>query len=163
VVNVTGTRAIGTYIPALGADRAPNPVIAAVLSGQTYHGTAFVVDSWYVTAYQPLTDDAGQVIGMLYVGVKQESLPTLRQILQTTTAGEHGTVWVLGGVGDRAGTVLVSPDGTADGTSLLDAKDANGKTWMADSVAAATALDGDAQTTVHYQDPKTGPHTVQLA
>jgi methyl-accepting chemotaxis protein len=163
VVAANGSRAIGTYIPAVGANSAPSPVISSVLAGKTYQGTAFVVDSWYVTDYQPLLDPAGQVIGMLYVGVKQEALPTLRQSLQTTTAGQHGTVWVLGGTGDRAGTVLVSPDGSADGTSLLAAKDANGKAWVADAVAAATALKDDAQTTVRYTDPKTGGHTVRLA
>ncbi len=51
-----GGRAIGTYIPAINADGSPNPVIAAVLAGKTYHGRAFVVNAWYLTAYEPLSD-----------------------------------------------------------------------------------------------------------
>jgi methyl-accepting chemotaxis protein len=163
VVGATGSRAIGTYIPEKGADGTPNAVVAAVLAGKTYSGTALVVDSWYVTSYAPLFGSDGGVVGMIYVGVKQENLPALRQSLQKTSAGEHGTLWVLGGTGERAGTVLVSKDGSADGTSLLDATDADGKAYIQDIVTAATALTDGQQATVRYQDPDTGSHTVQLA
>jgi len=163
VVSATGTRAIGTYIPAVGANSAPSAVISAVLSGQTYRGTAFVVDSWYVTAYEPLTDPSGAVIGMIYVGVKQESMPTLRESVQNTAVGEHGAVTVLGATGDRAGTVLISADGSSDGTSLLDTADADGKTWVKDVVDAALALEDGAQATVRYRDADSGTHTVQVA
>ncbi|NEK94043.1 methyl-accepting chemotaxis protein [Modestobacter muralis] len=162
VVSATGSRAIGTYIPAVGADNAPNAVVSAVLAGETYRGTAFVVDSWYVTAYQPLFE-GDQVIGMIYVGVKQENLPALRESLQTTTAGEHGTVWALGGTGDRAGTVLISKDGESEGTALMDAQDADGKAYIADVVAAAVELGDGEQATVRYRDAATGTHTVQIA
>ncbi|MCZ2824782.1 MULTISPECIES: methyl-accepting chemotaxis protein [unclassified Modestobacter] len=163
VVSATGARAIGTYIPATGAGGAPSPVVSAVLSGQTYRGTALVVDSWYVTAYEPLFDAGGQVIGMLYVGVKQENLPALRESLQTTAAGANGTVWALGGTGDRAGTVLISKDGQAEGTSLLEAQDADGEPWIQEVVAAAVGLEPGEQATVRYRDPETGSHTVQVS
>ncbi|WP_249523170.1 methyl-accepting chemotaxis protein [Modestobacter marinus] len=163
VVSATGTRAIGTYIPAVGAGGAPNPVVSAVLAGQTYRGTAFVVDSWYVTAYEPLLDASGQVVGMLYVGAKQEEQPALRESLQTTAAGENGTIWALGGTGDRAGTVLISKDGTAEGTSLLEAQDADGKPWIQEIVSAAVGLAPGEQATVRYRDAETGTHTAQVA
>jgi methyl-accepting chemotaxis protein len=163
VVAATGSRAIGTYIPAVGADDAASPVIAAVLAGKTYRGTAFVVDSWYVTAYQPLFGADQQVIGMLYVGVKQENLPALRESLQTTTAGEHGQVWALGGTGDRAGKVLISKDESTEGSSLLETVDADGKTYVADVVSAAVGLAEGQQATVRYRDAATGTHTVQVA
>ncbi|MFQ1001008.1 Cache 3/Cache 2 fusion domain-containing protein [Modestobacter sp. SSW1-42] len=163
VVSATGSRAIGTYIPAVGANGTPNAVLAAVLAGETYRGTAFVVDSWYVTAYQPLFDADDQVIGMIYVGVKQENLPALRESLQTTTAGEHGTVWALGGTGDRAGTVLIGQDESTEGTTLLDAQDADGKAYIAEVVETAVGLEDGAQATVRYRDAATGTHTVQVA
>lgn len=65
-----GNRAIGTYIPAQNPDGTPNPVVASLLRGETYHGNAFVVNAWYVSAYQPVRDARGQVLGALYVGVK---------------------------------------------------------------------------------------------
>src|SRR3954447_1039472 len=163
VVSAAGSRAIGTYIPAVGADGTPNAVVSAVLAGQTYRGTAFVVDSWYATAYAPLFDAAGQVIGMTYVGVKQESLPTLRQSVQNTAVGENGAVTVLGATGDRAGTVLISKDGSTDGTNLLDTKDADGKPYVQQIVDAARELSDGAQATVRYRSADTGAHTVQVA
>ncbi|HEY6513024.1 MAG TPA: cache domain-containing protein [Burkholderiaceae bacterium] len=56
-----GERAIGT--------RVSQAVRDAVLGrGDTWLGRAFVVNDWYVSAYQPLTNPAGRRIGMLYVG-----------------------------------------------------------------------------------------------
>jgi len=56
-----GERAIGT--------RVSQAVREAVLGrGDTWLGRAFVVNDWYVSAYQPLTNTAGRRIGMLYVG-----------------------------------------------------------------------------------------------
>ena len=56
-------RAIGTYIPAANADGSPSPVIASILKGETYRGRAYVVDAWYITAYEPIKDRSGKVIG----------------------------------------------------------------------------------------------------
>ena len=62
VQTLDGQRAIGTYIPHT------SPVVQTVLQGETYVGRAFVVNAHYVTAYKPLFDAAGAVIGILYVG-----------------------------------------------------------------------------------------------
>ena len=54
-------RAIGTRVSAA--------VREAVLGrGNTWLDRAFVVSDWYVSAYQPLSNAAGQRVGMLYVG-----------------------------------------------------------------------------------------------
>jgi methyl-accepting chemotaxis protein len=158
----SGARAIGTFIPATNPDGKPNPVVAAVTSGQTYRGNAFVVDSWYVSAYTPLLGPAGDVVGMLYVGQKQENLPALRESLNGTIVGENGHIAVYGGTGDRAGTVLIGPDGTLDGENLLDAADADGDPYVQEMVAAAVALPDGEQATVHYVDPDAGRTTVRL-
>jgi len=56
-----GERAIGT--------RVSRQVRDAVLGeGQTWLARAFVVNEWYVSAYEPLLDRHGRRIGMLYVG-----------------------------------------------------------------------------------------------
>jgi signal transduction histidine kinase len=54
-------RAIGTRVSQSVRER-------VLTQGQTWLDRAFVVDDWYVSAYQPLTDAQGQRIGMLYVG-----------------------------------------------------------------------------------------------
>ena len=162
VTGATGSRAIGTYIPATNPDGTPNPVVSAVTAGQTYRGNAFVVDSWYVAAYTPLLDRAGQLVGMLYVGEKQQSIPALRESLEATRVGEHGHVEVWGGTGDRAGTVLVSPGGVRDGEALIDATDADGRPYVQEIVEAAVALEDGAQATVHFTDPEAGASTATV-
>ncbi len=66
--NVTmddGFRAVGT--------RLSRPVCDAVLDhGGTWAAPAFVVNDWYITAYEPITDPVGRVIGVLYVGLLRE-------------------------------------------------------------------------------------------
>jgi signal transduction histidine kinase len=56
-----GERAIGTRVSQAVRE-------AALGRGETWLGRAFVVNDWYVSAYQPLTNAAGRRIGMLYVG-----------------------------------------------------------------------------------------------
>jgi diguanylate cyclase (GGDEF)-like protein/PAS domain S-box-containing protein len=109
VPNADGTRAIGTYIPSRHPDGTADPVIERLLQGQVFSGCSFVVDSWYVTRYQPIWDAAGKtVIGALYVGRRQESLESLRQGIMDIVVGKTGAVTVLGGHGRQRGRVLIS-------------------------------------------------------
>jgi signal transduction histidine kinase len=48
-----------------------------LLQGKEYVGTAFVVNENYITRYDPLKDQSGQVIGILYVGARQASFQRL--------------------------------------------------------------------------------------
>lgn len=55
-------RAIGT--------RVSEEVDKAVLEeGREWVGRAFVVNDWYITAYQPIKNIKGEIIGILYVGM----------------------------------------------------------------------------------------------
>ncbi|TQN43472.1 methyl-accepting chemotaxis protein [Blastococcus colisei] len=157
-----GARAIGTYIPATNPDGTPNGVVATVMSGETFRGNAFVVDSWLVSAYAPLFGPSGDVTGVLYVGVRQENLPALRESLNGTTVGDTGHIEVYGGTGDRAGTVLISPDAVRDGENMLEATDAEGAPYVQQMVDAAVGLADGEQATVRYLDPDAGPTTVRL-
>ncbi|WP_324277342.1 methyl-accepting chemotaxis protein [Blastococcus brunescens] len=159
----SGARAIGTFIPAVNPDGTPNPVAAAVSSGQTFRGNAFVVNAWLVSAYAPLTNPAGEVIGVLYVGVKQENLPALRESLDETVVGDTGHIEVYGGTGSIAGSVLISPDGVRDGENMLAATDAEGTPYVQQMVEAAVGLADGEQATVRYLDPDAGPTTVRLS
>ncbi|SDY08595.1 methyl-accepting chemotaxis protein [Modestobacter sp. DSM 44400] len=69
VVTAEGKRNIGTYIPRSNPDGSSNPVLAAVLAGQTYTGAATVTGRPYFTAYASVQSAAGDLIGMLYVGL----------------------------------------------------------------------------------------------
>jgi len=57
----SGTRALGT--------RVSQKVRDAVLGeGKTWLDSAFVVNDWYVSGYEPVLDSFGKRVGMLYVG-----------------------------------------------------------------------------------------------
>ena len=101
VIGEDGERAVGTYIPAVDANGEPNAVLSTVLQGETYIGRAWVVNDWCLTAYKPIMDDAGSVIGILYVGMKESDLNAqLVQAIQSVNFGESGYAFVLNSKGD---------------------------------------------------------------
>lgn len=69
-----GDRAVGT--------RASSEVTDAVLKeGKRFYGQADVAGSSYQTAYMPLKDQNGNIIGMLYTGANQSILASLTKSL----------------------------------------------------------------------------------
>ncbi len=62
VRNTGGNRAIGTRVSKQVAD-------AVLDNARAWVGQAFVVNDWYLTAYEPIRDVGGKIIGMLYVGI----------------------------------------------------------------------------------------------
>ncbi len=97
-------RALGTFIPRVNPDGSPNPVVAALLRGETYRGRAYVVNAWYETAYQPVQQD-GRLVACLYVGVPLESVTGLRKAILNVRVGTHGRAFVL----DTKGNYVVPP------------------------------------------------------
>ncbi|MDP0499200.1 MAG: Cache 3/Cache 2 fusion domain-containing protein [Verrucomicrobiota bacterium JB022] len=123
VAKLDGTRAIGTYIPHT------SPVVQAVLAGDTFYGRAFVVNQHYITAYEPLKDDAGEVIGILYVGTPDAvATVSLREQFAQTRIGDSGHIFVMNAQGGNQGKLLVgAPESTeakADASPLAYASDA---------------------------------------
>jgi methyl-accepting chemotaxis protein len=163
VIGADGNRAIGTYIAAKGADGAANPVLAAVLAGKTDTGTASVVGSWYVTQYAPLTDGAGRVIGMLYVGVKQESVATLRDAIVGTAVGANGQVMTLATTGANKGMVRLARDTAQQGKSLLDRTGKDGTKYVEKALTAAATLAPGQTKALPYVDENGEPAQVRVA
>jgi len=60
-----GNRALGTRVSREVAERVLD-------NGKPWLGEAFVVRDWYLTAYDPIRDSGGRVIGMLYVGILRQ-------------------------------------------------------------------------------------------
>lgn len=144
VRKLDNTRAVGTYIPAVNPDGTPNAVVSTVLSGQTYKGRAYVVNAWYLTVYEPLRDSSGRIIGMLYAGIKQENVNSLRQAVMKIVVGKTGYVYILGGKENHKGHYIVSKDGVRDGEDIFDAKDADGRLFIQDIIKKALVLkDGE--------------------
>lgn len=62
VKNNDGKYAIGTQVSKEVYDN-------VITKGERYTGEAFVVNSWYISAYQPIKDVENQTLGILYVGL----------------------------------------------------------------------------------------------
>ncbi len=74
-------------VRALGT-RVSKEVRAAVLDeGRTWLDRAFVVNDWYISAYEPLIDSFGARVGMLYVGFLDSPY----------RAAKAQTLWVISG------------------------------------------------------------------
>ncbi len=110
-----GRRAIGTYIPAVNPDGRANAVISAVLSGQRFVGRAYVVNAWYQTAYEPIRNAQGEVIGVLYFGVPEDRDNSLRQAILSTKIGDSGYVFVI----DSQAVTRVHPNAGLVGKNLI--------------------------------------------
>jgi len=85
VENQDGTRAIGTRV----TEEVYNQVVG---HGQPWIGRAYVVNDWYITAYEPIRDIAGKIIGILYVGVLEDKYNDIRQNMILT----FGAITVAG-------------------------------------------------------------------
>ncbi|MDJ0781211.1 MAG: Cache 3/Cache 2 fusion domain-containing protein [Desulfosarcinaceae bacterium] len=146
VEKLDGTRAIGTYIPSINPDGSANPVVSTIMKGQTFLGRAYVVNAWYLTAYEPIYDLSNNIIGVLYVGIPQESVTSLRQAIMNVKVGKTGYVYVL----DSQGHYVISQNGKRDGENIMGAKDADGRLFIQEIVKKAKVLKPGEFTEVTY-------------
>jgi two-component system, NtrC family, sensor kinase len=80
VRNADGSRALGTLVSSEVYD-------AVLKEGKRWVGEAFVVNATYITAYEPLRDLMGNIIGMLYVGVLKKPFDDILQQTLVTFLG----------------------------------------------------------------------------
>ncbi len=162
-VEKNGQRAVGTFIPAVNPNGEPNPVLSEVLAGRTYLGRAFVVDRWYVTAYQPLIGGAGQVEGIFYVGTPESTAtqPLLDQLAKRRI-GETGYIFILNTQGEDAGSYVLSANRERDQENILSSQDAEGDYFIQEMIEQSRQL-GSAETALieyEWQNPgETAPRT----
>ena len=129
VLNSTGNRAIGTYIPKT------SPVYQSVIQGEKFYGRAYVVNAWYQTAYEPIYDSQGGIIGMLCVGVKDAS-KTILDGLSEIVVGKTGYIWIL----DRRGEYVLSSKRRRDGENIFNEKDSLGRAFVQEWIQRAQSL-----------------------
>ncbi len=98
VKNSDGSRAIGTFIPS------NSPVAQAIDKGQPFSGRAWVVDNWYLTAYEPIKIN-GEIKGMLYVGMPEKDLGNIQAFFNKKQYFNTGYPFVV----DSKGDIIVHP------------------------------------------------------
>jgi two-component system NtrC family sensor kinase len=79
VIDHNGVRAVGTRVSQNVFDR-------VLVQGEPYLGRVFVVDDWYTGQYEPLRDHDENVVGMLYVGVRESVFMNLVDEFDKTAA-----------------------------------------------------------------------------
>lgn len=93
-----GSRALGTFIPF------DNPVAQAIERGQTFTGRAWVVNDWYLTAYEPIRVN-GEIKGMIYVGMPEKNLTQISTLFNKKKFFDTGYPYIVG----ANGTLIVHP------------------------------------------------------
>ncbi|MGE4527263.1 MAG: methyl-accepting chemotaxis protein [Rhodospirillaceae bacterium] len=92
VMKPDGSRAVGTRL-------APGPVFDTVLKeGKPFRGEALILGETYFTAYDPIKDASGKVVGVLYTGLSQQNIDILTKAVMTSVIGAGGGVAVVMGV-----------------------------------------------------------------
>jgi len=87
-----------------------SPAYPALMEGKAYFGEAVIVGRPYYTAYQPIIDQAGKTIGVLYVGVDRAAVDqTIQQLLQLLLFVGAIVLIALSIVGFFVARMLLSP------------------------------------------------------
>ena len=93
-----GTRAIGTRVSEEVYDK-------VLLEGIPWVGRAFVVNAWYITAYEPIEDLRDNIIGMLYVGMLEAPYVELKRgvtlIMLLVAVISMVLLWIIGQITTR--------------------------------------------------------------
>jgi methyl-accepting chemotaxis protein len=93
VINTDGSRAVNTYIPN------SSEVVKAIESGKTFYGRAWVVNDWYLTAYEPIMI-SDEIKGMLFVGVKEKDYAMIKELFAGKSYYSTGYPFIVSETGD---------------------------------------------------------------
>ena len=97
VGNEDGSRAIGTRV----SEEVYNQVI---IKGEPWIDRAYVVNNWYITAYEPIRDVYDRIIGILYVGVLEQKYNDIQSEMVITFLG----ITILGAVISMAASFFIA-------------------------------------------------------
>jgi methyl-accepting chemotaxis protein len=84
-----GSRAVGTVLDPNGK------AIKAIRAGEAYYGVVYILDRPYVTGYEPLKDNQGQVIGIWYTGYTLDSMSALAANIADAAVLDSGFLALL--------------------------------------------------------------------
>ena len=122
--NEKGERAIGTVLDHASAAYAP------LRAGQPFSGLLTLFGKQYMTRYDPIKDGAGNVIGILFVGVDiTREIGALKDRIKSLKVGQTGYFFVLNSApGKTYGNLVVHPD--RQDTNSADTQDASGRAFI---------------------------------
>jgi two-component system NtrC family sensor kinase len=136
-----GERALGT--------RVSMAVREAVLGeGRTWLGSAFVVNDWYVSGYEPVMDSYGKRVGMLYVGYLEAPFAAVKRNILGVLIGLFCVIMLAGSaISLRRARQIFRPLERMDATmAALEAGDARAR------VGAVAGSDEIARLAQHFDE-----------
>ncbi len=137
----SGGRAIGSYVPAEARDGDAAKALHQVLEGKTYIGKELQADVTYLTAYQPLKNTLGNVVGMLYTALPEDQIETqVRHLVVASTTINHPELFIFEATGERRGTALVMGNRSLEGSNLWNEKDPAGRLYVQELCSRALLL-----------------------
>jgi diguanylate cyclase (GGDEF)-like protein/PAS domain S-box-containing protein len=83
-----GSRAVGTILDPHGK------ALAAIRQGKTFYGVVDILGEAYITGYEPMRNEHGEIIGIWYVGYKVD-MKVLREAVEKTRYLQAGFSAVL--------------------------------------------------------------------
>ena len=148
IKKLNGKRAIGTYIPSSNPDGSKNKVVSTVLNGTTYFSRAYVVNAWYITIYKPIINSQGETIGVLYVGIKQDTAQDFNASIKNFSLPNNGYAFVTNGKKslEFSGKVIFHKTESEIGKNLLSENTNNPNVILSSINSAITAGNGKSRT-----------------
>nr|WP_321498347.1 Cache 3/Cache 2 fusion domain-containing protein [uncultured Methanolobus sp.] len=105
--NENGDRAVGTSLSS-------DIYKTVVQNKQTYRGRSNVLGEWFMGIYEPITDNSGNVIGILFAGVTEDYYRLIiKEQMSGIVVGDTGYMYVI----DSDGDVIIHP--SVEGENLL--------------------------------------------
>lgn len=84
IIGNDGKRAIGTKLNSSGK------AYAAIKNGKSFYGVADILGNPYITAYEPICDITGNIIGVWYFGYPMSSLGSLERLIRKSKVLDDG-------------------------------------------------------------------------
>jgi methyl-accepting chemotaxis protein-2 (aspartate sensor receptor) len=124
-----GDRAVGTQL-----DRT-HPSYPVLRSGNSYIGLANLFGKPFITQYDPIKDESGKTIGVLFIGLDiGKNMAMLKEKIKAIKIGETGYIYVINAAeGKNQGVALVHPG--KEGDNLLELKSSDGRAFVKDMLA----------------------------
>ena len=138
ILNKDGKKAVGGFITP------ENPIAKALLKGVSFEGDAYLVNDWYITACEPITDNSGRVVGALWVGIKEQSSESLKSEIKAIEVGRTGYVYVI----NSKGVLKIHP--AKEGDNIIDSEDTSKFKYIRSMIDDALTLPEGKVGTIRY-------------
>ncbi len=96
-----------------------SPIVESLKQGKEYRGRAIVADRWYVTTYEPITQD-GKVVGAFFMGQPEAFSDKIMALFKDKKLLKSGYFFII----DSAGNFVLHP--TLQGKNVFEGTDFDG-------------------------------------